>query len=97
MQINGPLYIYDLKSGSVKKYVFFSDQTPETNPEFDPINHWAAPVPVEPEVAALIQGFYELTLELQATVPSYVSQSAKSDELPSDAFEAIERLILKQT
>lgn len=85
MQYFGPLYIVNIEDGVARKYIFATDSTEETDPEFDPINVWAEPVPVEAEIATSIQQAGVLAQNMQ----DWVIRNPDRNDLPVDAHQAL--------
>jgi hypothetical protein len=85
----GPLYMVSIERGVVRKFAFFTDETEHTNPEFDPISHWVAPVAVEPEIVEAIVNAHGTAM--QARSASSEIAVPIGDEYPRDAHDALER------
>lgn len=94
LQMYGPLYIFDLQRGVVKKYAFFTDQTEDTDPEFDPINHWVGEISVEPQLRDAILQAHQIQLEFQAAGLSEYPIPL-DPTLPRDAGEALDNPYLE--
>lgn len=83
----GPLYVVDLRGGVVRKYIYMTDWTPETDPETDPINVWPQEVAVEPHIVAGVQEGH--TYAKASAEQIIVNTDAPG--LPKDAYQALQR------
>ena len=78
-----PAYVVDWNSGTVRKYVTFSNVTPEWNPEFDPLIIWTEEVPAESVVVSNIAA-------ARATYPAVFLRPHTGIEVDGSAFYVID-------
>lgn len=58
IQTTGPMYIVDSERSKVRKFAYFNDITPETDPENDPVNAWVEEIPVEPAITSAVTEYH---------------------------------------
>ncbi|MGH8602555.1 MAG: hypothetical protein ACREXR_07190 [Gammaproteobacteria bacterium] len=89
LKMSGPLYVVDLEQGTVRKFVYRNNWTPESNPEFDPFEEWVEEWPAE---ASFVSGIQRAG-QLARAAPDIVIVNPDRNDLPIDAHAAINTTI----